>query len=325
MIMRHTVLATMAIGLFAGPLAVGAQGRVYRVGIGSIGTDPANTVYWQPFRSAMQELGYVEGRNVESREAFGNGDAERTRDLMADLVRSNVDVMVVTGVRETRWARELTFTIPIVMLLVPDPVALSFVSSLARPGGNVTGLARMVPGLHQKYVELLREVLPTATRLAVIASPPNPVAAIRSELEGAAKRFGISLQYPPVHGPGDFDGALQQAKRAGVSGIIAPLDALTGQYRQSLVRLALKHGLAGIYWSRLFVEEGGLMAYSATFAALSRHGAIYVDKILKGAKPADLPVEQPTRFGLVINRKTAKALRVTIPQSLLLRADEVIE
>jgi putative tryptophan/tyrosine transport system substrate-binding protein len=325
MIDRRIVLATMASGLFAASLAVSAQGRAYRVGIASIGTSPANSGGWQPFRQAMQELGYVEGRNLESREAFGDGDAERTRDLMADLVRSNVDVIVVTGIRETRWARELTSAIPIVMLLVPDPVAQGFVASLARPGGNVTGLASMVPGLHQKYVELLREVLPTATRLAVVAGPPNPVAAVRSELDAAAKRFGISLQYPPVHGPGDFDGALQQAKQAGVTGIIAPLDALTGQHRQTLVRLALKHGLAGIYWERRFVEEGGLMTYGASFADLSRHGAIYVDKILKGVKPADLPVEQPTRFQLVISLKTAKALGLTLPPSLLLRADEVIE
>jgi putative tryptophan/tyrosine transport system substrate-binding protein len=231
----------------------------------------------------------------------------------------------VTGVRETRWARELTSTIPIVMLLVPDPVVLGFVASLARPGSNVTGLTSMVPGLYQKYVELLREVLPTATRLAVIAGPPNPVVAIRSELEAAAKRFGISLQYPPVHGPGDFDGALQQAKQAGVTGIIAPLDALTIRYRHALVQLALKHHLAGIYWDRRFVEDGGLITYSASQPDLLQRSAIYVDKILKGAKPADLPVEQPTKFELVINRETAKALGITLPQSLLLRADEVIE
>ncbi len=325
MIERRTLLGTMANALFAAPFAVGAQGRVYRVGIGSIGADPSNSALWQPFRKAMHELGYVEGRSLEIRHAFGNGDAERTRDLMADLARSNVDVMVVTGIRETRWARELTSAIPIVMLLVQDPVALGFVASLARPGGNVTGLTSMVPGLNQKYVELLREMLPTATRLAVIAGPPNPVPEIRSELAGASKRLGIELQFLHVHGPGDIEGVLQQAKQAGATGIIAPLDAFTGQHRHALVQLALKHRLAGIYWDRGFVEAGGLMTYSVSFPDLLRRGAIYVDKILKGAKPADLPVEQPTKFGLVINLKTARALGLTIPQSLLLRADELIE
>ncbi len=322
---RRTLLGTAACGLLCAPLRVRAQGRVHRVGLASIGTDPSNSVNWQPLRKALQELMYVEGRNLDIRQAFGNGDAERTRDLMAGLVRDNVDVMVVTGIRETRWARELTSTIPIVMLLVPDPVALGFVTSLARPGGNVTGLTSMVPGLSQKYVELLREALPKATRLVVIAGPPNPVPEVRAELEGAAQRLGLGLTYPPVNGPGDLEAAFVQAKQAGASGIIAPLDAFTGQHQHALVQLALKHRFAGIYWNRGFVEAGGLMTYSAGFSDLARRGATYVDKILKGAKPADLPVEQPTRFEFVINLKTAKALGLTIPQSLLLRADEVIQ
>jgi putative tryptophan/tyrosine transport system substrate-binding protein len=322
---RRTLLAALACATCTASLAVLAQDRMYRVGIGSIGTNPSNTAGWQPFHKAMLELGYVEGRNLQIRQAFGNGDAERTRDLMADLVRRNVDVMVVTGIRETRWARELTSTIPIVMLQVGDPVAQGFVTSLARPGGNVTGLTSMVPGLSQKHVGLLREILPLATRLAVIARPDGAVLDVRSDLEVAAKRLGISLQYPPVHAPGDFDTALQKAKQAGVTGIIVPLDALTIQHRQELVRLALKHRLPGIYWDRRFVEAGGLVTYSPSLPDLLRRCAIYVDKILKGAKPADLPVEQPTKFELVINLKTAKALGITIPQSLLLRADEVIE
>jgi putative ABC transport system substrate-binding protein len=191
----------------------------------------------------------------------------------------------------------------------------------------VTGLTNLVPGLRQKYVELLKEALPSASRIAVIASPPNlsPESQLRRELDTAAKTLGLSLSYVPVRGPDDFEAAFTGARRAGAAGIIAPLDPVTLRASGALVQLALKHRLPGMYATREYVDVGGLMSYGANTVDLRRRAAVFVDKILKGAKPADLPVEQPTKFELVINLKTAKALGLTIPPSLLARVDEVIQ
>jgi len=234
---------------------------------------------------------------------------------------------VTTSVRETRAARQATSTIPIVMTIAPDPVGAGLVKSLARPGGNVTGLTNLVPGLRQKYVELLREVLPSASRIAVIASPLNfaPESQLRRELDTAATTLGLSLSYVPVQSPDDFEAALTGARRAGAAGIIAPYDPVTLRDRRALVQLTLKHRLPGMYATREYVDDGGLMSYGANPVDLRRRAAVIVDRILKGAKPADLPVEQPTKFELVINLKTAKALGLTIPPALLGRADEVIQ
>ncbi len=324
---RRDFLSTLTGGLLAAPLVAEAQqtGKVSTVGLVSVGTDPAQSGQWRPFLDAMRELGYVEGRNLVVKRAFANGQTERLAGLVAELVGARVDVIVTTGSRETRAVQHATASIPIVMTFVVDPVAEGFVKGLAQPGTNATGVTILVPGLSQKYVGLLKEVLPTAARFGVIASPPNPVPENRRELEAAVKALGMSVSFLPVSGPGDFDPMLARAKRDGVSGIIATADAVTFLHRRALVEVASKHHLPGIYWAREYVEAGGLMTYSARLADLRRHAAIYVDKILKGARPADLPIEQPTKFDLVINIKTAKALRLTIPQSLLLRADQVIE
>ena len=324
---RRAFLGTLAGGLLAAPLAAEAQqaGKLSTVGVLSIGTDPAQSGQWQPFLDAMRELGYVEGRNLVVKRAFGKGQTERLAGLVAELVGARVDVIVTTGSRETRAVQQATATIPVVMTLVVDPVAEGFVKTLAQPGKNVTGVTSLVPGLTQKYVELLKEALPTAARFGVIASPPNPVPENRRELEAAVKALGISVSFLQVSGPGDFDPTFARAKREGVTAIIATADAVTFLHRRALVELALKHHLPGIYWAREYVEAGGLMTYSASLAELRRRAAGYVDKILKGAKPGDLPIEQPTKFDLVINLKTAKALGLTIPQSLLQRADQVID
>jgi putative ABC transport system substrate-binding protein len=207
---------------------------------------------------------------------------------------------------------------------VEDPVAEGFVKSLAQPGTNVTGLTSLVPGLSQKYVELLNEALPTARRFGVVATR-DPVPENRHELEAAVKARGLTLSFLVVSEPVDFDTTLARAKRDGVTGIVAPVDGVTFRHRRALVEAALKHRLPGIYWAREYGEAGGLLTYGASLADLRRHAAIYVDKILRGARPADLPIEQPTKFDLVINLKTAKALGLTIPPSLLVRADQVIE
>jgi len=321
---RRVFIAAVAGSLLGAPRAGRAQeaGKTYTVGLVSIGTDPGQSSLWQSFIDGMRERGYVEGRNLVVKRAFGNSD--RLAGMLAELVAARVDAIVTTGPRETRTARRATATIPIVMTFVEDPVAEGFVKSLAQPGTNVTGLTSLVPGLSQKYVELLNEALPTARRFGVVATR-DPVPENRHELEAAVKARGLTLSFLVVSEPVDFDTTLARAKRDGATGIIAPVDGVTFRHRRALVEAALKHRLPGIYWAREYGEAGGLMTYGASLADLRRHAAIYVDKILRGAKPAELPIEQPTKFDLVINLKTAKALGLTIPPSLLVRADQVIE
>jgi putative ABC transport system substrate-binding protein len=310
------------IALLVAPLAAEAQKaeRVYRVGLVSLGGDPR---WWQPVLDAIRELGYVEGQNLEIKRAFAKGHAEDLRRLVVELTRSGIDVAVTTATRETKAVQQAAPTTPIVMLLVPDPVADGFVKTLARPGGNITGLTNVAPGITQKCVELLREAVPAGLRFAVIVGAvPSPE--IRKEFESTGKKLGVDLSIVPIGGQ-DADTVLGRAKAAGASGMIAPPDYVTFLHRNRLAEAALKHGLPGCYWAREYVEVGGLLTYSADTTEFRRRAATFVDKILKGAKPADLPVEQPTKFELVINLKTAKALGLTIPPSLLLRADQVIE
>ena len=301
-ISRRVFIAASA-ALVVAPLPGEAQtpARVYVVGIISVGapTSPAEPDWWKPFIDGMRELNYVQGRNLVLRRASAEGRGERLPGLARDLVLANVDVIVTTSTRETRAARQATSTIPIVMTFVPDPVGLGLVSSLARPGGNVTGLTNLVPGMRQKWVELLKEAVPSASRFAVIASPPALAPDVLREMEAAAKELGISLAPLPVHGPDDFEPALIRARREGAAGVIGAADALTIQHRRAFVSLMLKHRLPAIYWAREYVDAGGLMTYSANLVDLRRRAAIYVDKIFKGARPADLPVEQPTTFELM--------------------------
>jgi putative ABC transport system substrate-binding protein len=326
---RRVFLAAGAAALFAAPLAVQAQPttRVYTVGILSIGSpvpSPERDV-WIPFVEAMRELNYVEGRNLVVKRVSAEGRAERLSGLARDLARANVDVIVAASSRETRAAKDATSAIPIVMAFATDPVGQGLVSSLARPGWNVTGQTNLVPGLRQKWVELLREAVPSASRFAVIASPGTLGPDTVRELEGAARRFGLSLSHLRVHGSDDFEAALIRARKEGAAGVVASPDNITFLHRRMLVGLIQKHRLPAIYWAREYVEDGGLMSYSANLADLRRRVAIYVDRIFKGAHPANLPVAQPTTFELLINLKAARALGLTLPPSLLLRADETIE
>ena len=323
---RRAFLTALGGGLVTAPIAAAAQPaeKVARVGLVSLGTDRSRPGGWQPFAEAMRASGFVEGRNLAIKYAFAGGRADELPRLVDELLRSGVDVLVVSGIRETAAARRATSTVPIVMMLVADPVGEGFVASLARPGGTITGLTNVVPGLLQKYVELLHEAVPTSSRFAVVASPPNPVPGDRRQLEAASKSLGITLSVIPVSGPEDFDDGLARAKRERVGAILATADPVTLLHRKRLIAVALKHRLPGIYWDRLFVEDGGFMSYGVGFPDLLRHAAVYVNKILKGARPADLPVEQPTKFELVINQRAAQALGLTIPPSLLARADHVI-
>jgi putative ABC transport system substrate-binding protein len=282
---------------------------------------------WHNLLEAMRTLNYVEGQNLVVKLGLAEGRPERLPGLIADLIQAKVDVIVTTSTLETQAAKKATSTIPIVMTVVPDPVEQGLVKSLARPGGNVTGLTTLAPGTSQKLIELLREAVPSASRFGVLRTGvSSPFPEIQRELETAAQKVGITLSY--VEGikiPGDFDPVLARAKKDGLGGIIAPLGAFTYAHRRALAQSALKHRLPGIYWVRDFVEEGGLMSYGVSLGAVGRRAAYFVDRILRGAKPADLPVEQPTQFELVINLKTAKTLGLTIPQSLQVRADEIIQ
>jgi putative tryptophan/tyrosine transport system substrate-binding protein len=326
--MRRIGLAViLALSLLATPFAARAQetGRVYQVGLLTLGTDPMRSGFWQRFLEAMRELNYVEGRNLIVRRAFAEGNDDLLPSLVADLVQAKVDAIVTTSTPETRAAKQATTTIPIVMTVAPDPVEQGLVASLAHPGGNVTGLTSMAPGTSQKLVELLRETVPSVSRFAVVASPKGPFPEIRHELQTASHQVGVALSFIGIAGTDNLESALVRAKKGGAGALIAPLNAFTYRYREKLVQLALKHRLPGIYWVRDYVEAGGLMSYGTNFGDVGRRAAYFVDRILKGTKPADLPVEQPTKFELVINLKTARALGLTIPQSLLLRADQVIE
>ena len=321
---RELLLAAGA--LLATPFARSQQpGKVYQVGILSIGSNPAGEIRWQPFVEAMRQLNYVEGRNLVIRRAFADGKADRLPGLVDDLLGAKVDIIVTTGDREVKALKRANHTFPVIFTFVVDPVAQGFVASLARPGGNITGFTSLVPGLNKKHVELLRETIPSATRFSIVATASNTTPEIRQEYDAAARALGITVSVENVTDRNSYDGALGRAKKSGAAGIIVPMDGETFRYRQALAQLALNHRLPGIYGDAGYVEEGGLMTYSASFADRLRGAAAYVDKVLRGARPADLPVQQPTKLELVINMNTAKALGVKVPQSILLRADRVIE
>jgi ABC-type uncharacterized transport system substrate-binding protein len=322
---RRAFLGTL--GLLAAPHAAEAQpaGKVHRIGIltlGPAGSHPS--VWWQPFIDGLRELNYVEGHTLAIAYAGADANPDRLPELAVGLVKAKVDLIVTTGHRETLAARRATSSIPIVFTVVHDPVGQGVVTNLARPEANVTGLTTHVPGFYQKCVELLHEAAPSAKRFAYVANPNVP-RELRQEVVHAGRELGIDILMALVAGPAAFDAALAGAKRDGAAGIVATHDPVTITHAQRLVQLALRHRLPGIYPERSFVEAGGLMSYSANSIELRRRAAHYVDRLLKGAKPADLPIERPTKFELAINLRTAKALGLTIPPSLLARADQVIE
>ncbi len=325
---RRRFLGTLAGGLLAAPLAAEAQpaGKVTRIGVLEPTSMALNAANLDAFRQGLRELGYVEGQNfvVEYRSADGRG--ERFPDLAAELVRLKVDVILTRGTPAVIAAKNATRTIPVVMAASGDPVLSGVVSSLARPGGNVTGLSAVVVEVSGKRLELIREVAPGVSRVAALFNMSNPNDALQwKETETAAPTLRVQLQLLDVRKPGDFAGAFDAAVKGRAGALFVGLDALTWANHRPIVDLAAKHRLPAIYGGREFVDAGGLIAYGVSYPHLYRRAATYVDKILKGAKPADLPVEQPTKLELVINLKTAKTLGLTIPPSLLGRADEVIQ
>ena len=279
----------------------------------------------QAFRQGLLDAGYSEGRDVVIEWRTASGDYARLPELAADLVQRKVDVIVVQSTSAAQAVKRVTSTIPIVMAVVADPVGSGLVASLAHPGGNVTGLSTMVVELNAKRLQLLKETLPRVTRVAVLGNPAAPYHPKAVEdLKAAAPSLSIELNFTAARTPDEFSPAFSTIGRAHAQALYVIDDAFFVSRRAMLVRLASKARLPAIYGFRLYVDEGGLMSYGANYANLLRQSARYVDKILKGAKPGDLPIEQPTKFEFVINLRTAKALGLSIPQSVLLQADEVI-
>jgi len=277
------------------------------------------------FREGLRELGYAEGKTIFFEYRFADRTPDRTQALAAELVALKPDVIVTAGSGATRPVKELTNTIPIVFAQDVDPVGNGFVASLARPGGNVTGLSTQQLELTGKRLELLKELVPRLSRLAVFGSNSAGNAEALKETQRAAAAFGVRIQYLHLRDPTDIKGAFQAASKARVDGVFVLINSFEHIHRKEMVDLATQYRLPVMYFGPTFVEEGGLMSYGGDDRHLYRRAAIYVDKILKGAKPGDLPIEQPTKFELVINLKTAKALGLTIPQPMLQRADEVIQ
>ena len=317
-------LLALTLAPLAAPLAAEAQPptKVPRIGVlWPVSDDPT----LEAFRQGLRSLGYIEGQNLLIEYRYAGGKDALLPDLAAQLVHLNPDVILTWTVVGARVAKQATATIPIVSGSMSDPVAAGLVASLARPGGNLTGLTSLTPQLSAKRLQLISEVVPGLPRVAVL-STPNPTAQLGlRETEVAARSLGVRLQALDVRSPDDLDSAFSAIVRERAGAVIVLADALFIQHRKRLVDLAAKHRLPAIYFGKEHVDAGGLMSYAPSFPDMFRRAAIYVDKILKGAKPADLPVEQPTKFELVVNLKTAKALGLTIPPSVLARTDHVIE
>ena len=324
---RRTFLSAVAGSLLAAPLAAEAQQRGTGYRIGWIGNDPPDASRpFVAFRQGLGELGWVEGKNVVIERRHSAGRSQRFPALAAELVRLQVDLIVASAAPATLAAKRATTKIPIVGVGLSDPVGQGLVASLVRPGGNVTGLASLFPELAAKRLELLQETLPGVSRVAVLWNPANP-GGVRQieETKLVAHSLGVKLQSVPVRGPEDLQAAFAAMTRTRPEALEVLADPLTFSYRTQIVDLAAKSRLPTIHPFRESVEVGGLMAYGVDLPDMYRRAATYVDKILKGAKPGDLPIEQPTKFELILNLKTAKALGLTIPPSLLQRADQVID
>ena len=279
----------------------------------------------EAFRQGLRELSYVEGKNIVIEWRSADEKLDRLAALAAELVRLKVDVIVTSGGRETRAAKEATSTIPIVMTQDPDPVGTGFVASLARPGGNITGLSTLAPELSGKRLEILREVVPKLSRVAVLGTSTGAgYAQMIKEIEPAAKAFKVQLQYLDVLDSKDIETAFRAAAKGRADGVLTLPSAVFTSQRTQIVELAAKNRLPTIYPNSLYVEAGGLMFYGVNILDLHRRAATYVDKILKGRKPSDLPVEQPMRFEFVVNLIAAKQIGLTIPPNVLVRANRVI-
>ena len=332
MLGRRMFIGGVVGGLLTAPLAAEAQQAQQAAKIARIGylatNRAANPHLPEAFRQGLRDLGYVEGRNLVIEYRDAEGKLERLPALAAEVVALNVDVILAPGTPQTLAAKQATKTLPIVFAIAADPITDGLVTSLGRPGGNATGLSFLAPELVGKRLELLKQAIPGVTRVAVLWQPgAYGERTDKDMLKGAdvaARALGVRLQVVEARSPADFDRAFSDMTRARAGALTVLGSSMFVSERRRLVDLAAKNRLPAVYPQTEYVDVGGLMAYGPNAADMFRRAATYVDKILKGAKPGDLPVEQPTRFELVINLKTAKALGLTIPQSVLSRADEVI-
>jgi putative ABC transport system substrate-binding protein len=325
---RHLILAAAAWSVVAwtGLLRAQAPAKVRRIGLLSP-YSPSDTALWhQAFRLGLRDLGWVEGKNISIEYRYAEGRGDRLPDLAADLVRLKVDLIVASVTSDALAAQKATRAIPIVMAVAGDPVASGLVESLAQPGGNITGLSQMNVELVGKRLELLREMIPKLSRVAVLWNPQNAASTLGwKEMQLPARQLGIQLNSLEVRSPDDFDKAFEDATRARAGALIIMPDAAIPTNLKRIAGLAAKSRLPSIFHFSEFADAGGLVTYGVDRADMYRRAATFVDKILKGAKPGDLPIDRATRFELVINLKTAKALGITIPQSILARANKVIE
>jgi putative ABC transport system substrate-binding protein len=326
------MIAKLGLTLLLSPLAVPhdveAQptSKVYRLGFLHSGSAAPSAGVVEAFRDGLRERGWVEGRNVRIDYRFAENRLDQLPGLAAELVRLKVDLIVATPTAAAVAAVKATSTIPIVMASTADPVALGLIKSLGRPGGNVTGLAGSPADIYAKRLQLLKEAVPNVRRVAILSNPSSATQPIAiGSLQTAAQSLGVSLQLLEVHAPGDFEGAFAAMAKDRAGALVVVGDPLFGTHSARVAELAARHRLPSMYGTRGEFDAGGLLYYGASIPNQLRQAAGYVDKILKGAKPGELPVEQPTKFDLVINLKTAKALGLAIPASLMLRADQVIE
>jgi putative ABC transport system substrate-binding protein len=300
--------------------------KIPRIGFLGGSSPSAISARTEAFRQGLRELGYVEGKNIVIEWRHAEGKFDRFPALVAELVRLKVDVIVTEGPRATRAAKEATVTIPIVMGFDDDPVGSGVVASLARPGGNITGLATLAPEISGKRLELLQEIVPRLSRVAVLGSSTQPAnAQSLRETELAAGALKMKLQYLDVLDPKDIETAFGAASKGRADAVLVLVSPVFNSQRKQIVELAVKNRLPAIYYAAEWVEDGGLMTYGVSRTDMFRRAATYVDKILKGAKPEDLPVEQPTKFEFIINLKAAKQIGLTIPPNVLVRADRVIK
>jgi putative tryptophan/tyrosine transport system substrate-binding protein len=320
-------LSVIAFVLVAAGAVAQAQQptRVPRIGYLTASTPSGMSARVEAFRQGLRELGYIEGKNIVIEWRFAEGKLDRLPALAAELVRLKVDVIVTSAPPATRPAKEATSTIPIVMAQDSDPVGSGFVASLARPGGNITGLATLAPELSGKQLELLKEIVPKLSHVAVLGTSTRAgTAQMLKETELAAQAMKVQLQYLDVRDPKDIETAFRAASKGRADAVIVLPSSIFNSQRTQVIELAAKNRLPAIYYAAEWVEDGGLMTYSVSLIDLSRRAATYVDKILKGRTPADLPVELPIKFEFIINLKAAKQIGLTIPPNVLARADKVI-
>jgi putative ABC transport system substrate-binding protein len=325
--LRFVRSSLLMLALLAVPFVAEAAEKVSLIGMLDYSApDAARVGWWKAFRQALRELGHVEGQSVAFEARWADGRVGRLPGLAAELVRLRVDVIVTGGSEAARAAKQASVSIPIVMATGADPVALGLVESLARPGGNVTGVTSISTELSGKRLELLRVLLPTLSRVAILWDEANSASALGvRETEAVAPALGMRLQSVGLRDPKHIDRAFSAVVGERAGALIVAGGASLFPERKRIADLALKHQLPTMVTGREYAEAGGLLSYAVSYPDLFRRAALYVDRILKGARPADLPVEQPTKFELIINLQTAKALRLTLPPSLLARTDQVIE